>query len=291
MTILDNIFINACRTFQGDEHVSVTAKKLQSFLQATNSLAITRSERLRQLAIHLRYEKFEEGWQGIRQIFLAAAQEEPSDWMVHHSWGIAALDYSKDWHESDKVKRLAAATEGAHILNHALDLYPANSDIAYTLGLLHYNHPLFDEDRKHYLKAALYWFTQAIEWNPDNDIARLYKAHCHHDMEEWQAAIEAYSTVDQHRFIIEWPKWRTIKLREQLAYCYAKAGDLEEARCRFTDFLDYVEKLDEEGFEEEIVNFDELMMAATEILDSPALLNRARQLALRTGFEKRYQSL
>jgi tetratricopeptide (TPR) repeat protein len=291
MAPLDDIFIDACNIFRGDGRVSVSANKLESFLQATNSLAPLRSERLRQLAIQLRYEEFDEGWQGMRQIFLTAAQEEPIDWMLYHSWGIAALDYSETWNESNDAKRLMAATEGESILHRALDLSPANSDIAYTLGLLRYNHPLFNENREHYLNAALSWFTRAVEWDSDNDFACLYKAHCHHDLEEWQAAIETYSAVDQERFIKEWPKWRTIKLREQLAYCYAKAGDLEEAICRFTEFLDYVEGLDEEAFEEEVVNLDELVMAAKENLSSPALLDRVRQLVLRRGFEKSYQTL
>jgi tetratricopeptide (TPR) repeat protein len=291
MILVDKIFIDASAAFQNDGPISVTEKKLQSFLQATNSLMLPPSERLRQLAIRLESEEFEGGWQGIRQIFLAAARDEQLGWELYQSWGIIAINYSKPWMASDKAGQLTVATEGENVLLRALELSPANSDIAYVLGLLHYNHPLFYEDRQHYLDTARNWFARAVEWNPDNHMARLYAAHCHHDAGDWQRAIVAYSGVNQQRLQEEWPKWRAIKLREQLAYCYAKAGDIEEANRRFTEFLDYVEGLDEEALEEEVINLHELVMALREVLRSPSLLARSRQLIVRAGLETLYKDL
>lgn len=291
MTPTDAILIDACNIFKGEDAVLVDAIKLQAFLQATSSLALPPAERLRQLTIHLQHEKFAEGWQGMRKIFLAAIQEEEPDWKLYHSWGIIVLDYSQKWTEPDLSRRLKFATEGISVLHQALELSPANSDIAHVLGYLYYNHPLRSEKKRHYRNSAREWFSRAVEWNPQNDIAQLYKAYCYHDAGDWQRAIEAYSGVNQQRLQEEWPKWRAVKLREQLAYCYAKAGDIEEANRRFTIFLDYVEKLNEEAFEDEVITLNELVMALRETPLLPSLLSRVRKLIARTRFMTWYESL
>ena len=104
-------------------------------------------------------------------------------------------------------------------------------------------------------------------------------------------AIAEYERVDREALARDWPAWRAVKCREQLAHCHAFAGNAEEAVRRFTAFLDEVESWDAARREDEVVNVDELVAAVTEKLDHPELLRRTRELVKQLKLTKRYPRL
>jgi hypothetical protein len=106
-------------------------------------------------------------------------------------------------------------------------------------------------------------------------------------------AVEAYENVNKDRLICNWPRWRAVKCREQLAACYAWSGSQKKAERLFSAFLDEIEalELDEFGSHDAVVNIDELVDTLTRKLDNAELLQRARVQARRFGFENRYENL
>jgi hypothetical protein len=81
--------------------VCVTPEKLQAFLEATHDLDMPLANRLRWLATELEYLKFEQGWKGLRAISKAAAEADPADPLVLHSWGISATNWTEEWMTPD----------------------------------------------------------------------------------------------------------------------------------------------------------------------------------------------
>ncbi|HMF17222.1 MAG TPA: hypothetical protein VKE98_08450 [Gemmataceae bacterium] len=142
------------------------------------------------------------------------------------------------------------------------------------------------------------WFTRALDWDPGDVLARLYLAHCFHDLKDWPRAIAEYEKVDRARLARQLPAWRAVKCREQLAHCHAYAGHTDEAVRLFSAFLDDAASWDEGQAEEYISDLDELVDAVTHKLDHAELLCRTRDLLnhlvknprLR-WLEKRYQHL
>lgn len=284
-------FDHAVRAFSEQGPVRVTTEKLHGFLEATRDIDMSPADRLRRLAINVEHLEFEQGWNGLRAIYQAAAAADPTDAAVLHSWGISARNWTEEWRTAGLPDRVAIAGEAERVLRKALELAPRDSMIAHTLGLVYYDYPAQAKDAEGYRSQALDWFSRAVEWDPGNTIAQLYVAHCFHDRKDWLRAVAEYEKVDLDRLARDWPAWRAVKCREQLAQCHAYAGDRDEAIGRFTAFLDDVESWDEQSLEERIVNVDELVATVTDILDDPELLRRTRELVDRLALEKRYQEL
>jgi tetratricopeptide (TPR) repeat protein len=282
----------AVAAFRGEGRVCVSPQKLSAFLDQTRDLGAPPAQRLRWLAIALEHVRFERGWDGLRTIYQAAAEAAPADPFILHSWGISASYWAEDPVATpDLSERKALADEAERVLRAALELAPRDSRIAHTLGLVFYNHLAWDEDAEGRQSQAIDWFRKAVEWDPGNVIAQLYLAHCFHDREDWPRAVAEYEKVDLEQLARRWPAWRAVKCREQLAHCHARAGDADEAVRRFTAFLDDLESWDEAKLKEDVVNVDELVDAATQKLDHPELLRRARELVKRLGLETRYRQL
>jgi len=284
-------FDHATRAFGAKGSVRVTPEKLHEFLEATRDVDMPPANRLRWLAIELEYLEFEQGWNGLRTIYQAAAEADPTDAAVLHSWGISASNWAEEWMTSQLADRVAIACEAERVLRAALELTPNDRKIAYTLGLVFYNHPSRNEEAERDRSKALDWFSRAVEWDTGNTIAQLYIAHCFHDGKNWSRAIEEYEKIDLERLACTWPAWRAVKCREQLAQCYAYFGRIDEAIDKFSALLDDVESWDEKSVEERIVNVDELVVAVTSILGDPGLLRRTSALVVRLGLQKRYREL
>jgi lipopolysaccharide biosynthesis regulator YciM len=197
-----------------------------------------------------------------------------------------------DLRTDDPAEQAALYDESEQALRAALALAPEMAPVAHTLGLLCYNHPRHSADPEAYQAQAIDWFTQAVAWDPTCVIAQLYLAHCFHDRRDWPRAIAEYEKVDLDRLARDWPAWRAVKCREQLAHCHAYAGNSAEALQRFTVFLDEIEGWDEDQIKERVVNVDELVDALTHRLDASELVPRVRKLSRHfRWFEKRYAQL
>jgi len=264
----------------------VTEDRLQTFTLLTDEIELPLDERLRLLAVFLEEDTFVHGWQGLRKIYDTAARANPSSPWTYSSWGLSAIRWCQEAVEPDLDARMATATDGEVALLKALELMPLSAEAAYDLGILYYDHPARDTDPS-ILQKALSWFTRSLEWRPDNVQAQLFLAHCHHDRGDWERAIEAYIDVDQDE-LRAWQPWRAVKLREQIAACYAQIGSVEEAVGRFNALLSEIASLDAETAEDTVVNLDELVDTVTGVLSDEALLQRTRAAVVQRGLSERY---
>ncbi len=290
----------AVATFRGEGPVCVSSQKVSAYLDHTRNIAAPPAQRLRWLAIALENDCFEQGWEGMRSIYQAAATADPADPFVLHSWGISASNWAETLPAESPApaERKAIADEAERVLHAALELAPRHSQIAHTLAHVYYNHPMWAENPEGYRSRALEWFTRAVEWDADNVMAQLYLAHCFHDRKDWHRAIVEYEKVDLVQLARHWPAWRAVKCREQLAHCHAFAGHTDEAIRRFTAFLDEATSWNEEEAEEYLINVDELVDAVMHKLDDPELFRRTRELLKRLverprmrWLAKRYEQL
>ena len=292
-------FDRAVGTFRGVGAVRVAPEKISSYLEHTKEIKVPPSQRLRWLAIALEHDMFERGWESLRAIYQAAATAEPMDPFILHSWGLSASHWVATLPgETVSPEKKAVAAEAEHVLLAALELAPRDSRIAHALGLLFYEHPCSAEDPEGYLGRALEWFTRAVEWDPENVIAQLYVAHCYDDGKDWPRAVAEYEKVNLDHLARRWPAWRAVKCREQLARCYACAGNTTEAIRRFSAFLDDAETWDEDRVVDSIINLHELVAAGTQKLGDLEVLRRTRELVKRLAknprmhwLEGRYQQL
>lgn len=284
-------FDNAIRVFSGLGAVCVTPEKLHSFLEATRDINVPPATRLRWLAMEVESLEFEDGWSGLRAIYELAATTNPLAPSILHSWGISAINWAEEWRTPGLSDRVAIASEAERVLHAALSITPGDSTIAHSIGLVFYNHPDRAEDVEGYRSQALDWFSRAVDWDPNNVIAQLYIAHCLHDRKDWLRATAHYEKVDLDQLARDWPAWRAVKCREQLALCHAYMGNRNEAVGKFTAFLDDIETWDEQSVEERIVNLDELVAAVTDILNDPELLRRTSAVVHQLGLQKRYGEL
>ncbi len=284
-------FDKAVASFRERGVVRVTPETIRLFLERTQDIPATPADRLRLLAIELENLSFENGWSDLRKIYRWAAEADPGDSAVFHSWGIAARNWTEEWMTPNVSERVRIAEEAEGVLLVALDLSPRNSHIAHSLGIHHYNYPSQTQDPEQHRSQAIDWFSQAVEWDPVNVIAQLYLAHCYHDRKDWPRAIAEYERIDLIQLAHDWPAWRAVKCREQLAQCHAYAGNTDESVRQFAGFLDEVESWEDTTLEERVINVDELAIAVTDILDHPELCRRTRALVSRLGLEKRYQQL
>lgn len=282
------IFDKAVQDFAGDEReIRVDKEKLQAFLTATESIQMLRGERLRQLAIRLESEWFVNEWGEYYQIYEAAIQENPELLDIYTSIAISALGH---WSViADTVEKKRVIREFARkALELAQEIAPEDAFSAYWMGMYYYDSSVKNDKTL----QALEWFTRAVALDEQNDFAKLYRAHCFHDLHQWPQAIAAYEAVDPKQILKEnsYALWRVLKLKEQIAYCYAQAGQHDQAITRFHKFIDEVMTLDKEALIYDVVDVNDLVEAATKILKDDRLLSRTRKLIKKLEMEKLYQN-
>ncbi len=285
---------DAISLFIGEGAFCVRSVDLDAFLELTEGIDISAGQRLRLLAIAVeRRASYRRGWEDLQLIYQKAAELAPDHATVFHSWGISATEWMDSWRTPEMSRRVEIASEAERAYLKALDLAPRNSHIAHALGLLYYEHPLREQNEEIWLERAITWFDHATEWENDrySVIAQLYLAHCYHDRKDYSHAISAYEKVDQARLAREWPRWRAVKCREQLAHCYALSGQTDIAIRQFSHFLDDLDPLDDKTAEEWIVNLDELVDAVTHHLNDPSLLRRTQALVKRLRYTRLYEEL
>lgn len=165
------------------------------------------------------------------RIYEAAVRFAPTAISVRHSHGISAKHVAKVAEEpkvTEKYRDLSF-----RCLTKADELLPDDADILYSLGAWHYD---FREPA-----SALPFFERAIRVAPPHGFARLYLAHCLHDMERWHEAVAAYGNVPLDAF--KGPTaWRIDAQLEAQAHCKLHVGDRQGAIIDFTRLLDRLEK-------------------------------------------------
>jgi len=281
-----------CSFTQDEERIIVTDKKIADFLASDHGLDLDDAELLRRLCISLEQEEFDEGWQGLKKIYIAAEKADPQNINVLHSFAISATDWFEEWQTSDMSERMRIAYDGEQALIRAMIIDPEDADLVYTLGLLYYDHPGRLGPESEYEEKALNCFIKATEKDPDLQMAYLYKAHCYHDLEDWFSAYNSYLQVDCDRLLSEHPewRWRVFKRNEQLALCAAKLGKTEEAKERFSAFFDEIEHLSPDDTFDDVVNMDETVQAFTTVINDPSLYSRMINLLKKLNLSDCYKN-
>lgn len=119
--------------------------------------------------------------------------------------------------------------------------YPNKESKCYhILGLLDYE----SDDWKENIEQSIENFKKAINLDNTNILARLYLAHCYHDLNLLELALENYNKVDKEG-LKSFQIWRYTKLIEQIGYCEYKLGNKELGEQYFKEVLEWYRKLPE----------------------------------------------
>ena len=209
------------------EHLE--ALDLTTYLHNTSHINLSATERLRQLAIaledHLSVSPQPRGWLALERIYAAGTALDPNDSDIEISRALSA-EYCAACLSEPKSARRRIILTGREAANRAIALRPGNASAHYALGMLHYS---FAEGS---VEDALSYFERCVVLDPKFGWARLYRAHCLHDLGRWIDAAQAYSDVNPS-FLVGPRAWRYDLLREQRAWCLLQAGERERALAEF----------------------------------------------------------
>jgi len=137
----------------------------------------------------------------------------------------------------EKSKKNKLRSEIQSLLNE----YPEkDSNCYHLLGLLDYE----SDDWKELLGKSIQNFKKAIELDSTNVLPQLYLAHCYHDLNQLELALENYQKVDKEK-LKEFQIWRYIKLIEQIGYCEYKLGNKKMGEQYFEEVLEWYKKVPE----------------------------------------------
>lgn len=203
---------------------------LGQFVRDTGAIDLPPQERLRQLAIHLE-ERLIADFAAIDRVYEAALRLEPRSFLVWHSRGITAKAYAVDLGDPQHVARFRKLALSA--LYEAHELAPSDAGVTHSIGKWHYELGSVTD--------ALPWFDRALAIDPNHGWARLYRAHCLHDMQTWPAAVDAYADVPLETFKGRRAYFVDVVLEAQ-AYCKMKTGDRAGAIADFERLLTRLEK-------------------------------------------------
>jgi tetratricopeptide (TPR) repeat protein len=203
----------------------VEALDLTRYVRDTAHIELSASERLRQLAIaledELSFAPQPRGWLALDRIYAAGRALDLDDADIEISRAISAESCAAClYDQQDARQRIILA--GREAADRAIALRPEDALAHHALGMLHYSSAGGD------IEHALSCFERAVALDSKLGWARLYRAHCLHDLGRWSEAAQAYSAVDPS-FLVGPKAWRYDLLREQRAWCLLQAGERESA--------------------------------------------------------------
>ncbi len=115
-----------------------------------------------------------------------------------------------------------------------------DSNCYHLLGLV----DIESDDWEENIEISIGNFKKAIELDKGNFLAQLYLAHCYHDLNRLELALENYNKVDREK-LKEFQVWRYTKLIEQIGYCQYKLGNKQIGEQHFEEVLEWYKKLPE----------------------------------------------
>lgn len=206
---------------------------LTEFLRQTSYIDLSPTERLRKFAIALETQlnasEQPRGWLALERIYAAGRKLDPDDAEIEVSRAVTAELCASCLDERPEVRQ-RMITAGRRAAERAIELRPNDAGAHYALGMLDYSF------RHGSIESALTCFEAAVALDPSSGWARLYRAHCLHDLGRWSEAVRAYSDVDPAFFV--GPKaWRYDLLREQRAWCLLQDGNRDRALTEFLAIL------------------------------------------------------
>ncbi|NRD24928.1 hypothetical protein HNV10_16860 [Winogradskyella litoriviva] len=115
-----------------------------------------------------------------------------------------------------------------------------DSNCYHILGLVDFE----SDDWKVNIEKSIRNFKKAVELDANNVLPQLYLAHCYHDLNQLELALENYNKVDKEK-LKEFQIWRYTKLIEQIGYCEYKLGNKKIGEQHFEEVLEWYKKLPE----------------------------------------------
>lgn len=231
-----HVQLAACLGSSGWAHRSIEyleALDLTKYVRDTSHIELSATERLRQLAITLEDDLSSgpqpRGWLALERIYAAGRALDAGDPDIEVSRAISAERAAACLHDQPDTRQRIILV-GREAANQAIALRPDDAVAHYALGMLHYS---FTDGSIEY---ALSCFDRSSALDSNFGWARLYRAHCLHDLGLWSEAAQAYSAVDPS-FLVGPKAWRYDLLREQRAWCLLQAGDRERALTEFRAIL------------------------------------------------------
>lgn len=225
-------FIDA-QAWESAELAAIESLNLTSYLRDTSHIDLAPTERLRMLAVALETVmsicEQPRGWLALERIYAAGRALDPDDAEIEVSRAITSEACASLVPDRPGVARRMIST-GRDAAERAIALRPGDARPRHALGMLEYS---FGDGS---LEAALACFEKAVQLEPGHGWARLYRAHCLHDLERWAEAARAYSEVAP-AFLVGPIAWRYDLLREQRAWCLLQAGEREQALAEFLALL------------------------------------------------------
>jgi len=250
---------------ENKDPIPVSEALLEEFLKNTEHIDLSDAEKIRRLGISLEHKTFENGWEGLSQIYEFAHKIAPQEIDILTSWVISANWYYTGITELPKSRCIEIADKCEAILKKALTISSENDDLHHVFGNLYYDYPAQEEELPKFTQLALHHYQKAVQLNSQNPMAQLYIAHCYHDLKEWDKACQAYQAVDTELLLAEYPysDWRIAISKQQIAHCCMHLGKLDEAKQWLNDFFDAAENNDEIlGF-----RFDDAEMVVKKLKD------------------------
>lgn len=247
----------------GDGCLSLDERLIQSFLEKSAHCAEPEAERLRRLAVALEGADLKRGWDALGYLYSRACGSDPQDPIVAHSWGLSAMRYAQN--EGDPIRRLRLLEDAEHALAKALELRPADPEMAFALGVFHYSADRAPSPED--LRRAISFFDLALEHSPGHPMSRLFRGHSRFRLGDYAGAKHDYLAVDTASLIRENPqwRWRADRLQGQLALCEAKLGHTKQALIRCQSIIDEFDSLSTEEALLRIRNLDSTLAAFSEI--------------------------
>ncbi|MBM81808.1 MAG: hypothetical protein CMJ78_14625 [Planctomycetaceae bacterium] len=205
----------------------VGSMSLTKFLQTSPDINMAPDQKLRRLAIHQEpdcmYLEQPKGWHVLRRIYRESLKYD-DQWPWHYHSMAVSLTHCADTLNNEDPIRTELLNESLNVCREGIAVNPDISELYSNLGRSHYELRQLDE--------AIRAYERALELDGQNMWAAIYKAHCFHDLEQWNDAVAAHEAVDIS-FFDGIKSWRAVLMRDQLAACRMHVGDLEQA---LTDF-------------------------------------------------------
>jgi tetratricopeptide (TPR) repeat protein len=120
------------------------------------------------------------------------------------------------------------------------DYSDLDSNCYHILGLLDFE----SDDWEDHIEQSICNFKKAIDLDKTNVLPQLYLAHCYHDLNQLELALEYYKKVDKEK-LKAFQIWRYTKLIEQIGYCEYKLGNKQLGEQYFKEVLEWYRKLPE----------------------------------------------
>ena len=223
-----------------DRRERLHALDLRAFVQSCPHEGLGPGARLRRLAVYLdergntwRETPLQE-WEIFARIYDEAERFEPESPDIFHARALTAMRLGW-WRKQGERGRARLLQEARAAASRGLALADRDAELHFLLGYIAYmEYPSATLE-------ALDSCARALELRPEHGLARLYRAHCLHDLERWLKAAEAYAGLEAPQ--VERPqRWRVELAREQRAFCLWRAGESRRARELFEARLDCRER-------------------------------------------------